>query len=483
MRKLNIMTIVLTSGLMLSSCGDFLDVRPDSQKLESDLFSTPQGFEDAIYGVYGSMQSANLYGKELLWGLTDIMAQDLDQNTESSRALSRYEYTQNNDLTMRFANVWSTAYTSIGYANNILSNLEGKSQESLPLYNLYKGEMLAVRAMLHFDILRLFCSTDESKQGIPYVTSYSQQINPFKKVGEVYDLILADLAEAEKLLQVEENSLTYPRNDENYYKFQNYRQTHCNYYGVLALTARVYWMRGNMAKAAEYATKVIESKKFPLSEPSEVKDVYAGRLSPKEAIWGLYSNTYSGTCQTYLYEYASYRSYDPYFDGSGATHLLPYDQVYKLDVDATTQDFRLNWFKIGTGFARCHKLVDVYELSDQLAPGDWSSRVSGITLLHVSELYLIAAEALLNTDYDKAVAYFNAETSSRGLAPLQSNVTLTEDMIYNEYHKEMFGEGQMWYNMKRLNRDIISNQETRTIPASEDIYVLPIPQDELNYRN
>ena len=143
----------------------------------------------------------------------------------------------------------------------------------------------------------------------------------------------------------------------------------------------------------------------------------------------------------------------------------------------------MNWFKIGTGFARCHKLVDVYELSDQLAPSDWSSRVSGITLLHVSELYLIAAEALLNTDYDKAVAYFNAETSSRGLAPLLSNVTLTEDMIYNEYHKEMFGEGQMWYNMKRLNRDIISNQETRTIPASEDIYVLPIPQDELNYRN
>ena len=48
MRKLNIFIIILTCGLMLTSCDDFLDVRPDSQKVESDLFSTPQGFEDAI---------------------------------------------------------------------------------------------------------------------------------------------------------------------------------------------------------------------------------------------------------------------------------------------------------------------------------------------------------------------------------------------------------------------------------------------------
>ena len=49
-------------------------------------------------------------------------------------------------------------------------------------------------------------------------------------------------------------------------------------------------------------------------------------------------------------------------------------------------------------------------------------------------------------------------------------------------HKELFGEGQVWYNMKRLNKDIISNVETRTIPASNDIYVIPIPEEEYAYR-
>ena len=47
----------------------------------------------------------------------------------------------------------------------------------------------------------------------------------------------------------------------------------------------------------------------------------------------------------------------------------------------------------------------------------------------------------------------------------------------------MFGEGQVWYNMKRLNKDINSNLDVKVIPASEDIYVIPIPQAEFDYRN
>lgn len=84
MRNISILTATLfVGGLLLSSCNDFLDVRPDSEKVEKDLFDSPEGFEDAIYGVYGTMQSGSLYGKELLWGITDIMAQDFDQNTRT----------------------------------------------------------------------------------------------------------------------------------------------------------------------------------------------------------------------------------------------------------------------------------------------------------------------------------------------------------------------------------------------------------------
>lgn len=478
------MLAMLLGVMALTSCDDFLDVRPKSEKVEKELFKTADGYESAIYGVYGSMQVTSLYGNELYWGLTDIMAQDLDQNTTSSRALARYQYDSNSDLQTRFSNVWTAAYSSIGYANNVLKNLDGKSKNDLPLYNLYKGEMLAVRAYLHFDLLRLFAPTDPEKRGIPYSTTYSAMQNDFKKVGEDYDLILKDLLEAELLLSEEKDDIVYPRNNNLYFKFQNYRETHCNYYAVLGILAKVYWMKGDMANAAKYAQMVIDSKKFPLADISEIKDLYAGKLSDKETLWGLYSNSYNETAGNYLYNYQSYYSYDPYTDASGAKHLMPYNKVYTQDVSATAQDYRLNWFKEGTGYVRCYKTVDYYTYGKSTStPSGWANRIDGINMLHVSELYLIAAETLLDTDYDKALGFYNAEISSRGLPVLTEKDKLTKDMIFNEYHKEMFGEGQVWYNMKRLNKDITSNLDTKTIPASEDVYVVPIPQDEFNYRN
>ena len=57
-------TIALTA---LCSCEDFLDVRPKQELVEGELFKSASGFEDAIYGVYGSLQTTALYGKNLTW--------------------------------------------------------------------------------------------------------------------------------------------------------------------------------------------------------------------------------------------------------------------------------------------------------------------------------------------------------------------------------------------------------------------------------
>lgn len=477
---------IIIAGFLLIpfvACDDFLKVHPKGEILERDLFTNAQGFEDAIYGVYGSLQSTSLYGKDLLWGIPDVLSQDLESGDDATEALSKYDYKNNKDLKSEILSVWTSAYQTIGYANNILEQLKKWSPETLPLYNHYKGEMLGVRALLHFDMLRMFAPTNENAQGIPYVTQYSYKVKPFYKVGEDYQFIIADLKEAEELMADEENTIVFPHNDNNYNKFENYQETHFNLYAVRALLARVYWMKGDMVNAAVYAEKVIDSGKFPLVGETEVKDYLAGVLSPKETIFGVYSNTYVNTAKSYLYEYMSYHSFNPYYDGSGKTHLMPYTAVYAKDIDNTVQDYRLNQFVAQTGYVKWLKLTDYYTIEERV-PENRQNMIPGITLLHTSEMYLIASEALLDTDYDKALAYFDAEIQSRGLTPLaQRGIRLTKDIIYNEYHKELFGEGQVWYNMKRLKKDIISNKETKVIPASDNVYVLPIPEEEFNYRN
>lgn len=475
------LTILSLMALSTTACNDFLDVRPKGEKVENEQFETAKGFEDAINGVYGFMSSKTLYGMDMVWGIPEILGQNLHCDDSGMSDLARYNYTDNSDLTKRFSSMWTDGYKAIGYANNVLQNLDKKNPDEFPLYDAYRGEMLAVRAMMHFDILRFFASADQSKRGIPYVRTFDFSVKPFYTVGECLDFIINDLTEAESLLENVE-TIVYPRDDSQYEKFNCWRETHLNYYAVQALLARVYWYKGNNTKAAEYAEKVINSNIFPLVDVTEVQTHIAGVLSTKETIFGLYSQTYLDTSSSYLYTWRSYHSYIAYDNTSGTNYLQAWSALYALDISSTEQDFRKNYFRVENSIAKCLKMVD-YPTIENNNVSTRPDLIAGVSLINVSEMYLIAADALLATgNHDRALRYFNEEIVSRGLSPLTSGSTLTAERVYNEYHKEMFCEGQHWFNMKRLNRDILSNAESRTIPANDDIYVLPIPDEEMEYR-
>lgn len=474
------LTLLSALALATSSCEDFLDVRPKGEQVENDQFATAKGFEDAIYGIYGYMTENALYGMDMVWGVAEVLSQDLKCDDTFGKDLGQYDYKSNSVTRSRFLAMWTKGYQAIGYTNNALKNLESKSQKDFPLYDFYKAELLGIRAMVHFDLLRYFAPTDPSKQGIPYVKTFNFSVKPFSTVGECYEFIVADLTEAEGLLKEKEN-LVYPRDNEQYDRFLNWRETHLNLYAIQALLARVHWYMGNNAKAAEYAEAVISSGRFPLVDVTEVQAYVAGVLSPKETIFGLYSTKYLSTATTYLYSYESNKTYNPFDDINGKNYLMPWTSVYSEDIDATTQDYRKTQFRQGSGVAYCLKLVDYQTIENNNVPTR-PDLISGISLIHSAEMYLIAADALLESDYSKAFRYFNEEITSRGLTPLPDTETLTSERIFNEFHKELFCEGQQWFNMKRLKRDITSNVESRIIPANDDIYVLPIPDEEFEYR-
>lgn len=468
-----------------TACDDFLDVRPKAEKLEREQFKTARGYEDAIYGVYGEMQVNELYGMNLTWGITELLAQNLTCSSTAGGALEKYDYTGNDHVRKTFGGIWAKAYEVIGHANNVLARLSDKGADKMPLYNYYKGEMLGVRAMLHFELLRMFASTDTTAIGIPYVTEYSPTVKRFETVGNNYRHIIADLTEGVSLLNVGRDKMAYPRNKPNYERFLNRQETHLNVYALEALLARGYWYMGDMSGAARNAEDVIRSGAFPLIGENEVKDYVAGVLSPKETIFGLFSTTWEKTVKAYLYDYTTFFSYTPYYNGymTGTNFIEPYTAVYAKNIGATEQDRRLDHFKQNTGYATWLKMVDYYGIENGKRADD-DKLIKGVSLLHVAELYLIAADALLDIDYGRAVGYFDAVVQSRGLnGYARHGKKLTHEIIFDEYRKEMFGEGQTWYNMKRLNRNITSNRESRMIPGSKAVYNIPIPEEENEYRN
>jgi hypothetical protein len=79
----------------------------------------------------------------------------------------------------------------------------------------------------------------------------------------------------------------------------------------------------------------------------------------------------------------------------------------------------------------------------------------------------------------------NKARASRGVTEMDVNTTtasMLADAINNERYKELVGEGQTFFNMKRHNMPI-TTIEGATLSASNNIYVIPIPDVEYEYRN
>ena len=62
MKILNLFILVLFFSLV--SCNEWLNVSPEDQIGEKDLFSNGEGFRNALNGIYKSMAEYELYGLE-----------------------------------------------------------------------------------------------------------------------------------------------------------------------------------------------------------------------------------------------------------------------------------------------------------------------------------------------------------------------------------------------------------------------------------
>lgn len=102
-----------------------------------------------------------------------------------------------------------------------------------------------------------------------------------------------------------------------------------------------------------------------------------------------------------------------------------------------------------------------------------------VPMLRLGEMFLIAAECS-GTKLSDGISYVNALRRNRGVASLQS---LDEDLLKNEYIREVYGEGQLFYLYKRLYSDIITSASKSKNPKASDlVFVVPMPDSEVDNR-
>jgi hypothetical protein len=466
--KYIITTLVFVVATTMTGCKKWLDVSPKTQVSERDLLETESGFKDALIGAYISLAQANTYGQNLTMGFLDAMGQRYNTTSTSHifyRA-SRYEYSDASTKAY-IANIWSGMYTTIANVDNILTQAEAKQAVfSGKNFNMIKGESLALRALLHFDLLRLFGPApivDGSRKCIPYPKTFGNTVYPLLTVNEVIDNCLADLAAAEQLLSVDKSiRVAFPEDP-----FLSYTRNRMNYWAVKGLQARILLYKGDKAGAMTNALEVINNgaANFPF-----VSATAASAATNRD-------KTYSTEL---LYSINTYKINDyltPYFKTTvvNGTPILNTTSANTTALYETTtggsSDIRFNYlftsYPSGYATTKYHQEDLTNESLTKLIP-----------VIRLSEMYYIAAEcAATPTD---GVGYINTIRSKRGLAALSTTIApaALEAEILKEYKKEMYAEGQLYYYFKRKNAAKVDGS---TITMTDATWIFPLPETEIEF--
>lgn len=471
-------TIILlaTAAFALCSCADYLDVNPKGEVMDADLFTTDEGYEDALYGVYNEIASGTYLYNGMLIYMPESMSMNFTTSYYYYSSLALADWDTNGPVSVR-KYFWTYAYQAINHLNNIIQHSEEDTAKSFEHYGLYRGEALALRALLHFELIRYFgvpfWATDAEKdETIPYVTVYGYTITPYSSLDEVYEYIIADLKEAEGLL-VEDKTLVTTDRDNVPTDFTSGRICHLNYYGVQALLARVYWTMSDMENAAYYAQAVIDSGKFTFRSRSAFTQPDNGTLDLNETIFGLYNEDQDNMAKVFC------------VGSSGTTNSFylasDWEDLYEDGSSTTGSDYRLSaWFDIDDDLIL--KMVsNIYYTGASSYTGD---SILGLSVIRIPEMYYILAEYYLDTDNDLAIQYYDAVVTTRGLDSIAEldDPVLTYDMLYNERRKEFYGEGFTWHEQKRQAMDRTAEDGTVLAGNVTDYYTFPIPEDETDGR-
>lgn len=497
-----------TSPLLLSSCSDWLDVQPETQVREEVMFEKYKGFQDALSGIYLSMAGQNVYGKNLTMDVIEMMANLWAPPTESSNPTYYYMFQHDygrSEASSTIQSIYGGLYNIIVQANNILVNLDrnGNVIPTEQARKVIEGEAYAVRAFCQLDILRLFGQMPQNAQrqvSLPYAEVPSiTDLPTYYSYGDYVKKLEADLNKADELLTQSDPAITNGYNNPTDLNddFLTYRRHRMNVWAVRAMKARFYQYIGDAAQAYRYAKDVINAKAEGNAVVTLAKrdlDGIATRTSNElDYFYALPDECLFALCNSEMIKYS--RSIVGGASGNGvvvtSTNTMSggYTSTCYLTTDMLNQLFagrnltsnnryvkvweKMSLDRFSTAYPTIRKYY--YDQSVNYSVNTLKSMLQIVPLIRLSEMYLIAMEttpdlAEANSMYKTYMASHeeNITTDFESKEALQSE-------ILNEYRREFYGEGVMFYTYKRLG---VVNPLWCPSAMNDGTYVLPLPATE-----
>ncbi|WP_026207834.1 MULTISPECIES: RagB/SusD family nutrient uptake outer membrane protein [Butyricimonas] len=481
--------IILLFALGLFGCSDFLKESSQDEIRPSTVDDMDQLLNGEAY--------TELYTDYLL-GITDIFTDDIqcrgasiyypDDKTKLER--ERWKFGWQKDMFDEggggnIVSYWELPYRKIKGCNVVLDYLDKVRGDDTRRENL-RGEALTLRGFYYLMLVNFFgqpynAGDPEKNLGVPLKLhmDVTEELFPRESVATVYRQIEQDLLEGNRLLE------------ENDFAKSLHRMNHI---AAKAILSRMYLYMEDWDNALKYADEVLKVKPNLLTlamfrnpdDNTSSEGVY-NKNTLDEVIWYRAENGYANMRALAASPYSASDDLLRLYEVSPAGKVLDlrYNTYFTNYTDYNSFDF------ISMSFKRVPDIV-------------CKDRNDGCLGIRTAEMYLNRAEAYIhkyivsdNEEFrEKALSDLNFlrehryDTRTTTYIPVDKDGEALLNFYKEERRRELCGEGNhRWFDLRRYGMPELEHiyflnlgeEQKFTLQANSPRYVLPIPQQVLEY--
>ncbi|HEY9487124.1 MAG TPA: RagB/SusD family nutrient uptake outer membrane protein [Chryseosolibacter sp.] len=462
--------------VVASSCGDLLDETPKDFISPQNFYETEKDLEAALSGVYQTMWVRDL---QCTYYNYINLHTDYASARGSYTSVGNFDKVLGSDTYDRLNSFWRYHYMRINRANVVLERGPQVGNIAENVRDRILAEAHFLRAFSYFQLLRYWGP-------VPLRTvefSGERAIDvPRATKGEVYDLILSDLAIADRDLPKDVGSAT----------------GRASKWAAKMLMAQVYLDMEDWPAAAEKADEVIKSNKYSLVTVGQADDYYkifaVKTFSSEEIMSYHFSQNVKPTFQEWYHGQGT-----PYNRGvtRGFTNLPNPETPFIQDWDENDLRKGFNLYSsymddngtmvhlTGVGSTRYKKFI-------KDPSGD---ALYIIPIYRLAEAYLMYAEAScmangspttlglerLNATKRRAYGY-SPDVVSPVDFPAGMGRDDFRDAVIQERGYEFFMESLRWWDLKRTGKaqERITEASGKTFIDHRLLFPIPQPEMETN---
>lgn len=464
-------TMLLLSAFALTSCID--EVEPTNGATQEQIESSTKAMEAILWGMpaYFNSEGADTYG-HFAFGygsqmhIRDVMTGDMPVVESGYDHFSAWEENKSQgDGYLIGQYIWNYHFHFVLTVNKMISAVDSTTATDEQLG--YLGAGYAFRALIYLDMARQYeylpndVTSIDSLVGLTVpittekTTDKEAKNNPRATREQMAAFIESDLRQAEKFIpNLKLTDKTLP---------------HLNC--VYGLYARLYMWLEDYPKAAKYAQLAIAESDSPMTE-SDCLDTSAGFNTLSKWMWGSQQVEEDATVQTDIVNWTSWMSNETSFGYACAGPMLMIDRSMYDRMSNT--DFRKRMFKAPKGSALDGQVPFIDEKAAAEMP-DYASvkfrpkngkagmdvytvgAVTAYPVMRVEEMWFIYAEAVAHSNPSQGLSILESFMKEYRDPKYYTEASTPEqiiDEIVFQKRVELWGEGQTFFDVKRLNMPV-----------------------------